>query len=213
VTKRTSKFPRDPYDWYRETPASVEALFRAIDFRGSLIWDMACGAGNILDVAKRHGHATVGSDIVMRGPRHPFTRGNFLMTERYPTPPDRPLSLVCNPPYGYEEGIAERFIHRALDHVTFCRAAFLLPIEFACSQGRYARLYSKRRPSHVCFLSERPSMPPGAAVEELGSEAYRNGMADYAWFIWTEGGPHRTEALFLPPVGETLPPSDRRVRS
>lgn len=204
--KKAAAYPRDPFDWYRETPASVDALFDAIDFRDSLIYDPSCGKGNTLDRAKLRGFETVGSDIVERGARHKFFRGNFLQATRFPVPHDRPLSIVCNPPYGYIEGIAESFIHKALDCVPFYRAAFLLPIEFACSQGRYRRLYSKRRPSHVCFLSERPSMPPGAAIEDLGSAAYTGGMADYIWLIWTAGGPHRTEALFLPP-SEELPQS------
>lgn len=206
------QYPRDPYDWYRETPESVGSLFAAIDFEGSLIWDPSCGRGNTLDVARFHGHETVGSDIVERGSRHRFYRSNFLVSTKWPIAHDRPLSIICNPPYNYEDGIGERFIQKALDDVPFLFAAFLMPIEFACGQGRYERLYSKRRPAFVGFLMERPSMPPGAAVEELGRDAYRGGMADYVWLVWKSGGPYRTEAIFLPPSKMISTPSPRRIR-
>ena len=211
-SSKAAQYPRDPYDWYKETPASVEALFDAIDFGTDLIFDPSCGSGNILDVAKRRGHATVGADIVDRHARHEFHRGNYLRATRFPEPHDRALSIVNNPPYNYEDGIGERFILKTLDEVPFRLAAFLMPIEFACGQGRYERLYSKRRPAYVGFLMERPSMPPGAAVEELGADAYRNGMADYLWLVWKAGGPYRTEALFLAPSKAPPPKSERRQR-
>lgn len=210
--KKAAQWPRDPYDWYREPPSAVDPLFDAIDFGDDLIYDPSCGGGNILDVAKRRGHATFGSDIIDRYPRHPFQRGNFLRATRFPNPADRSLSIVNNAPYNYEQGIGERFVHKALDEVPFRLAAFLFPIEFACGQGRYERLYSKRRPAYVCFLMERPSMPPGAAVEAMGDAAYSGGMADYIWIVWKEGGPYRTEALFLPPSSAAPPPSDRPKR-
>lgn len=209
---KSPQYPRDPYDWYREPPSAVEPLFDALDFAGSLIWDPSCGGGNILDVAKRRGFATIGSDIIDRKPRHPFNRGNFLMAERWPTAHDRPLSIVCNPPYNYVEGIGEQFIHKALDLVPFHLAAFLMPIEFACGQGRYERLYSKQPPAYHGLLMERPRMPPGAAVEDLGDKAYRNGMADYCWLVWKQGGPWATRTLFLPPSRAVSTISERRKR-
>lgn len=206
------RFEQDPHAWYREHAGDVEPLFDALDFRGSLIWDPACGKGNILDVAKSRGLATIGSDIVDRNPPHPFYRGNFLKATRHPTPRDRPLSLVCNPPYNEPRGIALNFIEKALDEVPFHLAAFLLPIEFLCGQERYARLYAKRPPAYVGVLVKRPSMPPGHAVEALGDDAYRGGMQEYVWIVWKDGGPYRTETLFLPPTGTHAPKSERRIR-
>jgi hypothetical protein len=218
VTKRLNgagkpgQYPRDPYDWYKEPPEAVEALFDALDFGGDLIFDPSCGSGNILDVAKRRGHLTAGADVIDRHARHPFQRGNFLLSSRFPGPHDRALSIVNNPPYNYVDGIAEQFIHKALADVPFRLAAFLLPIEFACGQGRYERLYSKRPPAYVGFLMQRPSMPPGAMVEDLGDAAYRNGMADYVWLVWKDGGPYATQAIFMPPPKARKPESQRRIK-
>ena len=74
---RSKKWERADHDWYCESPAVVEQLMQAIDFADDLIWDGCCGKGNVLDVAKRYGHPTIGSDIVDRKPAHDFTRGDI----------------------------------------------------------------------------------------------------------------------------------------
>jgi hypothetical protein len=206
-------FEQDEHGWYREPPFPVEQLFDAVDFGDDLIYDPSCGIGNILDVAKTRGHPTIGSDIVTRGARHRFYRGNFLNLTRWPTMPDRRLSIVNNPPYNVPPGAAESFIHKAIDAVPFHRAAFLLPIEFLCGVGRYQRLFSKTPPSHVVYCSQRPSMPPGAEIEALGDKAFKGGKADYCWIIFTAGGPHRTESRWLHPSTSPADPlSERRAR-
>jgi len=222
VSKREGdKYPRDPNGWYVETRACVRQVARVISFAASgtpdLIWDPACGGGTIPDVMSELGHEAIGSDIIerRRWGRQPYTffRRNYLTSTRYPIRHDRALSVFCNPPYNEPEvGIAERFIHHTLDHVPFNRAAFIVPIEFACGQGRYERLYSKRQPSHVLFFMERPSMPPGQQLLDHGEDARGGGMQDYVCVVWTAGGPHRTEAIFVPPDSAPAPKSDRRIR-
>lgn len=217
-------YARDPHGWYVETRAAVTQVADAIDFSTNgvpdLIWDPACGGGMIPGTMLARGHPVIGSDIVDRpkhlwGGREPwqFYRGNFLQSSRHPAPHDRRLSVFSNPPYNEpEKGIAERFILHTLDTIPFHRAAFIVPIEFACGQGRYERLYSIRQPSHVCFFMERPSMPPGEQLLARGEDARGGGMADYICLVWTDGGPYRTEALFLAPSSAPSPKSERRTR-
>lgn len=206
-------YEQDPHGWYREPPEAVDALFHAIDFRGALIWDPCCGTGNTLDVAKKHGHPTIGSDIVARGARHQFYRSNFLLATKWPKHAERPLSLVFNPPYNAPTGTTEGFILRAIDVVPFDRMAVLVPQNLLFGQERHGLIFTKHPPSHVGFLSKRPSMPPGTEVERLAAAGkdFKGGKTDFAWLVWTSGGPHRTEALWLdwrPPV----PPSLGRIR-
>jgi hypothetical protein len=206
-------YAQDPHGWYREPPECVDALFHRVDFRGALIWDPCCGTGNTLDVAKRHGHDTVGSDIVDRGARHRFYRSNFLLATKWPQPGERPLSLVFNPPYNAPTGTTEGFILRALDLVPFDRMAVLVPANFPFGQDRYRELFGKHPPSHVAFLPKRPSMPPGAEVERLAAQGkdFKGGKVDFLWLIWTAGGPYQSAALWLdwePPA----PPSLGRTR-
>lgn len=205
-------YEQDEHGWYKEPPSCVEQLFDAVPFKDGMIWDPSCGSGNILDVAKRRGFDTVGSDIVQRGARHPFYRQNFLTSTKWPSPRRGVLNIVNNPPFNVPPGAALSFIEKALDMVPFDRAAFLVPIEFACGQERYSRLYTKHPPSHVAFCSQRPSMPPGKEVEALGDMAYKGGKADFIWLIFSAGGPYRTEAIWLKPDAVSLPKSDRLKR-
>jgi hypothetical protein len=221
VTKRLNgtatkdaNYPRDPNGWYVEPESSVDQLFDLLDFDG-LIFDPSCGRGTILDVARRRGHATMGLDIVDRFKpgRHQFARGDFL---RLVAPPMLRFSIINNPPYNEPEPmIAEKFVAKALDLGGWHRAAFLVPLEFQCGQGRFAKFFGNpaTRPSHIISLCERPSMPPGQALEERGESARGGGMADYCWIVWTAGGPHRCEHLFAKPSSAVRHDSARRVRA
>lgn len=229
MTKRADgkgkRRPRDPNGWYVETRSVVQQLAEAIDFSSDgvpdLIWDPACGGGMIPGVMLERGHPVIGSDIIDRprwhwGGRKPWTfyRGNFLQVTKWPSLAGHRLSIICNPPYNEPAPmIAEAFVHRALNMIPFHRAAFIVPIEFACGQGRYRDLYSKHRPSHICFFTERPSMPPGEELLAHGESCRGGGMQDYIAVVFTEGGPHRTEALFLKPSAlDALPDIPRRLR-
>lgn len=192
-------YEQDEHAWYREPVSCVEQLFDAIHFNPGMVWDMSCGAGNILDVAKRRGFDTVGSDIVARGARHPFYRQNFLTSTKWPTPRRGVLNIVNNPPFNVPPGAALSFIEKAIDTIPFDRAAFLLPIEFLAGQERYSRLFTKHPPSHVAICSQRPSMPPGKEVEALGDKAFKGGKADFCWIVLSAGGPYRTELVWLRP--------------
>ena len=211
MTKRlegkAGQYPRDPHNWYREPRSTVEQLADVrlpngdTLFGDDLIFDPCCGKGNVLDVFKSRGHRTVGSDIIDRHPRHDFHQSNVLHRTTWPRVAGKPLSIVTNPPYGKQDGyrsIGSDIVHRIINLAPFRRAAFLLPIEFLCGQDRFG-MYQRWKPSHVAYCSERPSMPPGAMVEDMGDAAYTNGMADYCWIIWTAPHGWRTESIWLRP--------------
>lgn len=223
TSTKDAEYPRDPDGWYIETRACVEQLFDVLDFGDdALIWDPCCGTGNILDVALGRGLATVGSDIVDRFKPggHRFYRGSILAATKWPSHPGRRLSIISNPPYNEpDKGIAERIIEHVLDLDCFFRAAFIVPLEFQCGQGRYEKFFAPyprigSRPSHVVSFSQRPSMPPGQMLEDLGESCRGGGMADYCAVVWTAGGPHRTEHLFAPPTEyQQIDLSARRKRA
>ena len=227
---RSKKWDRTQFDWYRESPRVVEQLYHGLALNGAtfstdagpdLIWDPCCGVGNILDVARRYGHPTVGSDIVDRHPRHRFFRANVLsQVKRAPSVPGRATSVVCNPPYSYEPEIAERIITTILDSFPVHRAAFIVPVAFINSQDRWGpRRLLRRRPSHLCVYRERHTMPPGDKIDEMVSP-FAGGMADYVALVWTRPHRWRTETVWLPPgyfpdppVRRVQPTGDANVRS
>jgi hypothetical protein len=196
---RSAKNARAPYDWYRESPRAVEQIFNSIDFGDDLIWDPCCGGGNVLDVARRWGHPTIGSDVVDRHPRHRFSRGNVLNTSKAPAQPGRATSIISNPPFGYEKDIAERIITHVLERFDVRMAAFILPIAFLASQDRWARDRLLRwKPSHVCIYRERHTMPPGHLIDTMANP-YDGGMADYCCLIFTRPHRWRTQTVWMEP--------------
>jgi hypothetical protein len=202
---RSKKWEKSEFDWYVEPPRAVEQLLDGIDFGDDLIWDPCCGKGTVLDVAKAWGHPTVGSDLVNRFPRHRFFRGNILsQVATMPTHPGRQTSIVCNPPYSYEDNIAERVITHCLENYPVRRAAFILPVAFLNSQDRWGSTRLLRlKPSHVCFYRERHSMPPGHMIDTMANP-FGGGMQDYCAIVWTRPHRWRTEAVWLRP-GHQVP--------
>ncbi len=202
---RSQKWERSPYDWYRESQRVVEQLFHGLadagcSFGDDLIYDPCCGMGNILDVAKRYGHPTFGSDIVDRHPRHRFMRGSILtQIAAMPKLEGRNTSIICNPPYSYEADIAERIITRVLEAFPVRRAAFILPIAFLASQDRWGPKRMMRwKPSHTCIYRERHTMPPGHLIDQM-AKPFDGGMADYCALVFTRPHRWRTETVWLPP--------------
>jgi hypothetical protein len=197
---RSKRWERAPYDWYCEQARVVEQLMSRIDFGDDLIWDPCCGRGNVLDVAKRWGHPTIGSDVVDRNPRHRFFRGNVLNVSKLPHVPGCETSVISNTPYSYEPDIAERIITHLLEHLNPRRAAFIVPIAFLAGQKRWRgqKFAGLWFPSHIGIYTERHTMPPGHLIDEMTSP-FEGGMADYCVVVFTRPHRFRTEAIWLPP--------------
>jgi hypothetical protein len=203
---RSKRWERAPYDWYCESPRVVEQLLARIDFGSDLIWDPCCGRGNVLDVAKRWGHPTIGSDVVDRHPRHRFFRANALtQVARMPSAPGRETSVISNTPYSYEKDIAERIIVHILDRFNPRRAAFILPIAFMCGQERWRgqKFAGRFYPSQTCIYTERHTMPPGHLIDEM-PRPFEGGMQDYCALVFTRPHRFKTETIWLPP-GHQIP--------
>lgn len=211
---RSKRWERAPFDWYRESPRVVEQLFHALAsvgcyFDDDLIWDPCCGGGNVLDVAERYGHRTIGSDVVYRHPRHKFFRANILsQVRRAPTLPGRSTSIISNTPYSYQPEIAERVITQCLEAhgAEVRRAAFILPVAFLASQDRWGpRRLGRWKPSHVVIYRERHTMPPGHLIDEM-TRPYEGGMQDYCAIVYTRPHRWRTELVWGAPGHYPDPP-------
>lgn len=214
ATKTTAKrWPKVPYDWFCESQRVVEQLFHGLaavgcTFEDDLIWDPCCGAGNVLNVAKRYGHPTIGGDVIDRHPPHKFIRANILtQVPRMPVMSARQTSVISNPPFSYEPDIAERIISTILERFNVRRAAFILPIAFLASQERWkSNLFAGRwKPSHVGIYRERHTMPPGHLIETM-ENPFGGGMADYCVLVFTRPHRWRTETVWLSPGHFPDPP-------
>ena len=182
--QRVSGYERDPDDWYCEPTWAVELLFQNIDFDEQTIWDPACGGGNIPRVAAEYGFDTLGTDKVDRG-FEGVRIADFLTTEFVDCELPPRLSVVTNPPYK----LTEQFIRRAMTLVDH-RIAVLVPVSFMASKARF-ELFTETPPSDVLILCKRPSMPPGHKIAAMGDKAFKGGMVDFCWIVWTR--PHDRE--------------------
>lgn len=189
---------REPFDWYIEPAWCHELLHQVESFEGE-VCDPACGRGTGLKVARDLGHRVLGIDIVDRRAHatfeFPLLTANFA--ERPPI--GGTDNFICNPPYSYEEGIAEIYIRRCLA-LARRKVAMLLPVKFLSSQGRYD-LFTQTPVAQVRILSSRPSMPPGSLYVQGLIEA-KGGSVDYMWLVWDRahpvGVPPATTWLLLP---------------
>jgi hypothetical protein len=206
---RDSGYKLDPLGWYVEDAASVDQLLDHEDFSGHLVWDPACGTGNILDRCALRGLDTCGTDVRDRGAggRHPFQISSFL-TDEFPYWNRRsfPLAIVCNPPYGRlhkpmprGDSYAERFCRRALAHGAE-KIAMLVNGKFLWSERRWRLFEVDHPPTQILFLSDRPSMPPGTERERLAAEGRlgKGGSIDFAWLLWVRGAERRAPKWLRP---------------
>lgn len=203
----TAGYAPEPYDWYVEQGWCSDLFFQAESFVGEIV-DPACGMGTIVMRAIAAGYIASGTDLIHRQQLgdYPFDTFDFL-GERWSTA--EVDNIVCNPPYSYETGIAERFIRRALD-VTRRKVAMLLPTKFNSSNGRHA-LFTGTPLVRIHTLCSRPSMPPGSLLT-TGKIKPKGGKVDYAWFVWERGhvGAPTNHYLILP---EKLDAQRRRAQS
>lgn len=201
---------RHPQDWYVEQTWTVRALMQMIPFdRDYTIWDPCCGLGTIPEAFADAGFEAVGTDIVDRwdvagAPAHLFLgEHDFLgsqvhLMENWPL-----LNIVFNPPYGYEEDIAERCIRRALT-LASGKVCALLPIRWRAAEKRFDFLDREYRPLQILEFCDRPSMPPGTSLHDRDAKgkltAWKRGTIDYAWYVWDRHVPRPdTISRLIPP--------------
>lgn len=197
MTRLGRAAPPVPFDWYVEPRWTVEALFDMHPMLGT-VGDPCCGLGTIPDVARRRGHSVVACDLVDRGYPLLHATADFLTDASAFQYVD---NLVFNPPYSYRPAIAEAFARRALD-LKPATVAIIVPVTWLTGEVRF-RLFSEHTPSRILYFSERPSMPPGNRIADLGKRAFRGGRIAYCWVIWTRtpaGEYHAaTETSWIPP--------------
>lgn len=162
------------------TPAWVtEALFSAETFHGA-IWDTCAGAGNILDVAKAHGHEVLGIDInpVERVDMTIAKADGLSMAGTIP-------NAIINPPYGRSGTLAVSFIMHALARTEAKRGkvAALLRVDFDSAHTR-RHLFA----DHPAFaakytLTKRIRWANLPQVDEYGKKT--SGPTDnHMWAVW-----------------------------
>lgn len=186
---------RHPWDWYIDESWCTEALISTLGyaaFAGQWIHDPCCGRGTIPQVFDLFGFDVSGSDIEDRRGAHGFEVGQwpFEICDFFRASIagfELPASIVFNPPYSLQDGcivtgLTSLMVAKALRLVSD-KVCVLVPMKWLASGERY-RLFQRKMPSDIIHLMERPSMPPGHLVEEMGEKAFCDGKADYCWVVF-----------------------------
>lgn len=184
---------RHPQDWYVEQSWTVRALIAQVEFCPLYTkLDPTCGLGTIPTTFAAAGFKAFGMDIVDRWlPSEPplfLGEHDFLGHQRHMIESEPLLDIIFNPPYSYDDDIAERCIRKALS-IAHGKVCALLPIRWRASEKRYSFFEQEFRPLEILEFCDRPSMPPGTALHHRDPKtgaltAWRRGKTDYAWYVW-----------------------------
>lgn len=170
-------------EWYVEPEFCTALLLQHEDF-GPVVWDPACGGGNVCRAVAASGRRALGSDIVRRNEDadHSYWRGtgDFLTWSRRE---DIVLDIITNPPFFRAAG-TEAFIRHALS-MNVDKVAIFTDVKFLAGQRRANGLFNEHPPSRVWIHAKRPSCPPGEFIA-AGNDP-KGGTADWCWLVWQRG--------------------------
>jgi hypothetical protein len=151
-----------------DTPAvAVHALLK-VERLPRLIWEPACGIGNIVMVLRAAGHEVLATDLNDRGCPGSLDRVDFLFPCELQAD-----AIVTNPPFA----LAEEFVECALERAPL--VIMLLRLAFLESERRSAILDNGKL-ARIHLFAKRLPMMHRAGWE--GRKA-NSGMA-FAWFVW-----------------------------
>jgi hypothetical protein len=155
-------------DCYDTPEVAVHALLKAEPLPG-VIWEPACGTGNIVRVLRAAGHAVIATDLNYRGCPDSRSRIDFLLPGFSP-PCD---AIVTNPPFS----LAEKFVAVALERTPL--VIMLLRLAFLESERRSHILERCGLARVRVFRNRLPMMHRGGWEGRKANSA----MA-FAWFVW-----------------------------
>jgi len=156
-------------DCYDTPEVAVEALLR-VEQLPELIWEPACGAGNIVRVLRAAGHKVIATDLNNRGCPHGRSGVDFLLLGGPRFDCD---AIVTNPPFT----LAEEFLELALDRAPL--VVMLLRLAFYESERRRDILEDCGLARIHVFRRRLPMMHR----EGWQGRKANSGMA-FAWYIW-----------------------------
>jgi len=186
VLDHSCQVQRAPLDEHRgdcyDTPeVAVRALLKHVKLP-RIIWEPACGTGNIVKALREAGHAVIATDLNDRGCPYSQSRIDFLMH----CPSSNIDAIVTNPPFS----LAEEFVDVALQRAPL--VVMLLRLAFIESERR-SRILDGGMLARILVFANRLPMMHRAGWE--GRKA-NSGMA-FAWFVWNanHNGPTTIERI------------------
>lgn len=185
-----SNIEREENDFYATPPIATKTLVNYIneyypEIKEKVIWECACGKGDISKVLIENGYKVTSSDIIDRGYGVCGEEMNFLESKL-----KIDYNIITNPPYKY----AKEFVEKAMELITddnYC--CMLLKLTFLEGKKRYD-MFKKYPPMKVLVFSDRINCALGGDFENTNENG---GAVCYAWYIWKKGYQGKTEIDWL----------------
>jgi hypothetical protein len=178
---RNSGRERAANDWYIEPTWAVDLLLDAMPSIRNF-YDPCAGRGTIIDCGLHRGLRATGADFVDRCSGR-FSQRDFLADDKHYA------NIVTNPPFKPAVRVIEHGLRRVRPGGI---VAVFVPIGFLASQRR-AELF-RTHCTNVFIMSTRPSVPPGAVLEERGESARHGGSTDFCWMVF---GPRASNGALI----------------
>lgn len=165
MSQRNSEYERKPHDLYQTPHWCTEVLLAHLPEPSGLIWEPACGDGQMVNVLK--GRTDVIATDITRG-------SDFLLAKS--AHPDI-SEIITNPPYGSRGTLAHKFIRHALALTKAQRGkvAMLLRVDFDSAKTRSDVFGNHPAFARKIVLRKR--------IQWFGKG--KNGSSEnHAWFVW-----------------------------
>ena len=180
---------RQKNDYYATDPQAFKDFLWAFQDRDQeeldrMIWEPACGEGNLAKLLMKRGHIVLATDKIDRdfGNVHDFLENKDRLEWRG--------DIITNPPYKGNMDI--EFVKRSLDKVSPGKWVIMLfKVQFLASKKRYF-LFQNLPPKYIYIHSSRIKIWKNNE-DDGGSNAL-----DYAWYVWKKGYQGDTVTRWIP---------------
>ena len=164
---------REPNDFYSTDPKAVRALMKRLQVsKDTMIYECACGSGNLSKELESMGYKVISTDLIDRG--YGTAGVDFLKVQ---TIPDKCM-ILTNPPYKY----TTEFIAKAMElQKQGGVSAFLLNISYLSGKARYRDIYMKGWLEKVYVFSNR------VHCFKNDINTGHSSPVNYAWYIFRKG--------------------------
>jgi hypothetical protein len=179
-------------DCYDTPIVAVRALMCSVRLP-PVIWEPACGIGNIVIPLRAAGHTVIATDLNDRGCPDSLARIDFLLPCNFKCD-----AIISNPPYS----LAEEFVATALERAPF--VIMLLRLAFLESERRSHILDNGKLARVLVFAKRLPMM------HREGWQGPRATSAiPFAWFVWHQdhSGPANLSRISSTPQRQQSEPA------
>jgi hypothetical protein len=165
-----------------ETPPEALLALMGVEALPQVIWEPACGSGQIVDVLRESGRIVIASDIRDTECEGMHVR-DFLKCEQPPTgwPKGHPHAIVTNPPFSLMS--SGEWVKHSL---ALAPDIYLLGRINVLAGVRRTEMIEQSGLRRIYVFRERLPMMHKAGFLEAGGKASTSTI-DFAWFCWRKG--------------------------